>query len=350
MRPAVVLIATIAVAAAAGTAVSLTQRPPAAGHHATASPSPGVSLAPPANQPAVAFGFALAADLASHQLVLFGGVADFDNTWLWNGAAWSRAHPAASPPGRYGASAAFDPAIGEVLLFGGTLQTGPSTNDTWAWDSQTWTEVDAGRNGPTAGGGSAMAWDPARSEMVLVTPSPAGGGGAETWTWSGAKWVRDPAGNLGTSDAGILIAYEPLSSALLAQGCCRTADDAALAHRPSTWRWDGSHWAPLTTSAHPPDGSSLQEDPSIKRLVLCSCDLEGGLAPALWVWNGTDWIAGAYPPPPVAPEAAVVDPSDSQFLLLGAAISGVDALVQTVEVWTLRGTHWLRLGTGFASG
>src|ERR1700686_3149747 len=122
MRPAVVLVAIIAAAAAAGTAVSLTQRPQAKPH--SPSPSPSVALALPSNQPAVAFGFSVAADLAFHSLVLFGGVDDFDTTWLWNGAAWVRVHPATSPPGRYGASEAFDPQIGEVLLFGGTLQTG----------------------------------------------------------------------------------------------------------------------------------------------------------------------------------------------------------------------------------
>src|ERR1700676_3143389 len=58
----------------------------------------------------------------------------------------------------------------------------------------------------------------------------------------------------------------------------------------------------------------------------------GGLSPAMWVWNGHDWMAGPYPRPPVAPEAEIIDAADSQFLILGSAIAGVDALAQTLQV------------------
>ena len=337
MRPAVVLVATIAVAAAAGTAISLTQRPQAKPR--SPSPSPSVALALPSNQPAVAFGFSVAADLAFHSLVLFGGVDNFDTTWLWNGAAWVRVHPATSPPGRYGASAAFDPQIGEVLLFGGTLQTGQSAGDTWAWDGRTWQELDAGRPGPARGSGSDMAWDPTRNQVVLVTPPPAGRGGGQTWTWSGAHWVRAVAGDLGTSYSGIVIGFDPLSNSVMAEGCCQSQP-----RLPATWRWNGSAWSLLKTSVHPQDGSSLEADPSLRRLVLCSCDLAGGLSPEMWVWNGQDWMPGPYPRRPVVPQAEVIDAADSQFLVLGSAIGGADALAQTLQVWTLRGTHWLRLG------
>jgi hypothetical protein len=338
MRPAVVLVATIAVAAAAGTAVSLTQRPPSTAHQPTSTPN--AALTPPPDQPAVAFGFSIAADLATQRVVLFGGVGDFDSTWLWDGAAWARAHPAVSPAGRYAASSAFDPRTGAVLLFGGTLQTGQNAQDTWAWEGRTWQELDSGTGGPAGGDGSVMVWDNARGEMLLVTPPPSGRGGGATWIWNGAHWIRDIAGNLGTTFEGILIAFDPLSDALTAEGCCQSGA------MPGTWRWNGSAWIPLTTSVHPLDGSSLAEDPSLSRLVLCGCDLAGGQRPELWVWNGHDWTVAPYPPPPVAAEAEIIDPVDSQFLALGSAISGLDTLTQTVEVWTLHGTQWRRLGVG----
>jgi hypothetical protein len=348
MRPAVVLVATIAVAAAAGTAVSVAQRPSASLHPSNPSPSGAPTL--PANQPAVAFGFSVAADLSSQTLVLFGGVDNFTTTWLWNGAAWVRADPATSPPGRYGASEAYDPRTGEVLLFGGTLQTGLSANDTWAWDGRTWQELDAGRGGPAGGAGSDMAWDPSVSELVLVTPPPGGRGGGETWTWNGAHWVRAVAGDLGTSFSEVVIALDPLSNALMAEGCCQVQPDKTLGTLPSTWRWNGSAWSLLRTAVHPLDGSSMEADPSLRRLVLCGCNLEGGLSPEMWVWNGHDWMAGPYPRPPVAPEAEIIDAADSQFLVLGSAIAGADALAQTLQVWTLRGTQWLRLGVATGQG
>jgi hypothetical protein len=345
MRPAVVLVATIAAAAAAGTAISFAQRQPAAAHRSSSS-TPAGATTPVANQPAVAFGFSVAADLATRQLVLFGGVDDFSTTWLWDGTAWAVAHPALSPPGRYGASAAFDPQIGDVLLFGGTLQAGPNADDTWAWDGRAWQELDLGNGGPPGGGRSAMAWDASRNEMVLVTPPPGGVGVSQTWIWSGARWVRDIAGALAAGDSGVLVAFDPLSKSLMAQGCCQSQPKQGVTELPSTWRWDGSAWTPIATTAHPPDASSLAADPSLSRLVLCGCDLAGGLRPEMWVWNGQNWVAGPYPQPPVAPEAEIADPADSQFLVLGSAIAGVDALAQTVQVWTLRGTAWLRLGVG----
>jgi hypothetical protein len=345
MRPAVVMVATIAVAAAAGTAVSLAQQPPATLHPPAQSPLVAPTL--PSNQPAVAFGFSVAADLASHTLVLFGGVDGFATTWLWNGAAWVRAHPATSPPGRYDASEAFDPQAGEVLLFGGVLKTGQPANDTWAWDGSTWHEVDAGRGGPAGGAGSDMAWDSALNQVVLVTRD---GGAGATWIWNATHWVRAVAGDLGTSDAGIVIGFDPLSNSLMAEGCCQSQPDAMLATLPSTWRWNGSAWNLLRTSIHPPDGSSMEADPSLRRLVLCGCDLAEGLSPEIWVWNGHDWMAGPYQRPPVVPEAEIIDAADSQFLVLGTAIAGVDGLTQTLQVWTPRGTQWLRLGVDTGQG
>ncbi|MFI5285746.1 MAG: hypothetical protein ACHQ4F_05455 [Candidatus Dormibacteria bacterium] len=349
MRPAVVLVATMAIAAFAGTAISLAQRPPPMPPRSTPSP-PSIATIPPTDQPAVAFGFSIAADLTNRRLVLFGGVGNFAGTWLWDGAKWAQAHPATSPPGRYGASAAFDPQIGEVLLFGGSLMTGQDTGDTWAWDGTTWHEVNMGAGGPPAGAGSVMAWDAVHSEMVLITTPVGGPGGGETWIWNGARWVRDAAGSLGTKYSGALVALDPLSNALMAQGCCQGEPGKPAGEPSSTWRWDGSSWRTLTTAVHPLDGSSLEADPSLRRLVLCGCSLAAGLAPKIWVWNGRDWTAAPYPRPPVVPEAEVIDPADSQFLILGAAIAGVDALSQTIQVWTLRGTQWLRLGVGLASG
>ena len=240
--------------------------------------------------------------------MLFGGVDDLATTWLWDGAAWTRAHPAMSPPGRYGAFAAFDPQIGEVLLFGGTLQTGQNASDTWGWDGRTWTVLDSGGGEPSGGGGSNMAWDASLSEMVLATPPSGGRGGGETWVWNGARWMLDVPGTLGMSYVGMLIAFDPLSNSLMAEGCCQSQSNQVLGGLPSTWRWNGSAWSPLATSRHPQDGSSLAVDPSLGRLVPCGCDLGNGLGPEMWVWDGRDWLPGQDPRPPVAPRAAVGDP------------------------------------------
>ena len=67
-------------------------------------------------------GYTAVDDPATRTVVVFGGVDDYDNTWLWDGTRWRLTHPSANPPGRFGASAAFDPQTSEVLLFGGRLE------------------------------------------------------------------------------------------------------------------------------------------------------------------------------------------------------------------------------------
>jgi hypothetical protein len=346
MRPFVALVGTIAVAAAIGTAVSLTQRHPAR-PPGSEQLRPLPTLNP--NQPIVAFGFTVADDAASNQVVLFGGVDNYASTWVWTGAAWVREHPRVSPPGRYGASAAFDPQTGELLMFGGTSQQTEPVNDTWAWDGRTWQRLDSGgATGPTGGPQSEMVWNTRLNEMMLVTEPPGlAGAGGQTWIWSGTHWVVQPHGELGTSYFGMVVAYDPISQSMIAEGCCATQRaQNPVGVQTSTWRWSGATWQAVRTTVNPADGSSLAVDPSLGlgRLVLCGCDLRGGLDPAMWLWSGSDWVAAPYPPVPIAPQAAVTDSRTSSLLFLGSAISGADSLSQTVDVWTLRNGSWVQLG------
>ena len=325
MRPFVALVGTIAVAAAIGTAVSLSQR------HAPQPPaSEQVRPLPTLNpdQPIVAFGFTAADDAASSQVVLFGGVDNYAGTWVWTGATWVREHPKTSPPGRYSASSAFDPQIGEVLMFGGTSQQTNPFNDTWAWDGRTWQRLDVGgKTGPIGGPHSEMVWNTSLNEMMLVTDPPGvAGAGGQTWVWSGTHWVFQPHGELGTSYFDMVVAYDPISRSMIAEGCCSTPQSGAGGDQTSTWRWSGTTWDVVRTSVNPADGSSLAIDPSLGtgKLVLCGCDLRGGLDPAMWLWNGSDWLPAPYPPVPIAPEAEVTNSHTSSLLYLGSAISGAD--------------------------
>src|SRR5260370_28825072 len=92
----------------------------------------------------------IAADPARHQVVLFGGGADFtkptSDTWTWDGSSWTRRHPSSSPPARSYPSMAYDAARHTVVIFGGmTAVNGPSTpsnlNDTWLWNCTTLKEA-----------------------------------------------------------------------------------------------------------------------------------------------------------------------------------------------------------------
>ena len=90
----------------------------------------------------------MAFDDATQSIVLFGGNVcgstgcnPSNDTWTWNGAAWTAQHPVTAPPARMGASMAYDPVSRTVLLFGGQVcdNTGCYwANDTWAWNGRNW--------------------------------------------------------------------------------------------------------------------------------------------------------------------------------------------------------------------
>jgi len=348
MRPALILVCTIAVAATAGVAVSLLQRPSVQNQSPHSGPPKAVLPTPVPRQPNVEIGFSVADDAATNQVVLFGGVDNYDATWLWNGSRWSLAHPAVSPPGRFNASAAYDPQTRQILLFGGRLAPGQLVNDTWAWTGRVWKELNRGGGSPPPGEGSDMAWDPALGQMMLVTAATSSPAGAETWLWNGSAWVHEPDGDLGTMNGEIVIAFDPVSQSMLAEGCCAEVGNATISKTPTTWRWQGSQWTVIKTSVNPLEGSLLTVDPITGHLILCSCDLSGGLFPALWSWSGQDWESLEIQPVPVEPEAEVADVRRSLFLLLGPAT--LSNAAQPVETWTLNGPAWRQLDPQPPSG
>ncbi len=98
--------------------------------------------------------FSMTYDSQRKRIVLFGGDyfdAVFEDTWEWDGSHWS---PRAffGPPLKLAADMAYDDQydytdyppvpIGRCILFGGQfMPDGPATNDTWAWDGNAWTEI-----------------------------------------------------------------------------------------------------------------------------------------------------------------------------------------------------------------
>ncbi len=218
-RSALALVAIVVVAGTAGIVISLGQHPAPVPPAPTALIPLRTTPSPIPAEPEVGTSFAVADDLATHDVVLFGGEDNGDNTWLWNGTSWTLARPQVSPTGRFGASAAYDPATRTVLLFGGRTEDGVAVNDTWAWNGVTWNEIDFGTDGPEAGEGSDMAWDAAQRQMVLVIGLGGTGSGA-TWVWTGSHWLRPPAGTLPGSWFYSPMWPDPASGVLTAVGCC----------------------------------------------------------------------------------------------------------------------------------
>ncbi|HYE61796.1 MAG TPA: matrixin family metalloprotease [Phycisphaerales bacterium] len=134
-------------------------------------------------------------DPVNARAVLIGGLTasgTATDTWLWNNTthAWTGVTPAgAQPTARHSHAVVWDAARQRVLLFGGDDGTSAMphrVNDTWEWNGTAWSQrLGGGGGGPTPRSGAAIAHDPSNGTTYLF-----GGvvGGAGSTTMSGELW------------------------------------------------------------------------------------------------------------------------------------------------------------------
>jgi hypothetical protein len=153
-------------------------------------PALSVSVTPPARH-----GASLAYDAVRGRVVLFGGCADvsctirLNDTWAWDGSAWTQLSPSSSPGPRSSASLAFDGTHGVLVLFGGLDSTGVPLGDTWTWDGSTWTRRTPAPS-PAARQGAALTQHPATGGVLLFGGIGASDVLADTWIWNGSTWTQ----------------------------------------------------------------------------------------------------------------------------------------------------------------
>jgi len=146
-------------------------------------------LSPPASPPASGGSSPMAYDQATKAVLLFdGGECNScrqDHTWSWNGTAWTRLSSPASPPASGGWSMAYDPATATVLLFGGTSTAWPAVvplDETWSWNGTAWTRLSPARS-PLWSAGASMAYDPGTKALFLATDEEGDPDGQLNDTW-----------------------------------------------------------------------------------------------------------------------------------------------------------------------
>jgi cysteine-rich repeat protein len=216
------------------------------------------SLGPPAR----AF-HALAFDDARERAVMFGGavraipgapVTTLGDTWLWNGTQWTVATSPMSPSPRRLPALAFDRGASKMVLFGGGNEpppSGPFTayDDTWLWDGSAWTQVQPATKPPPREG-AAIAYDPVRGRIVMfggLTGTTSSLATAQllddTWEWDGTTWIdRAPAVSPGPLYRGMMIFDADRQRIVL------TGGKRALGFVDETWEWDGTNWSRVMTA------------------------------------------------------------------------------------------------------
>jgi hypothetical protein len=242
-------------------------------------------------------GASMAYDAANGQLILFGGYdgSYHADTWSWNGSAWILLTPAQSPPGREDASMVYDPAINQLVLFGG-FGNSVLLGDTWGWNGSTWTQLAS--SGPAPRGASSMAYDPAVSQLVLFGGFGSSGDLGDTWVWGGTAWAQvfpalSPAVRHGAS-----MAYDPDTSQLVLFG-----GTLGGGSRGDSWTWDGTTWTALSPTVSPPARSfaPMADDPATSQLVLFGGSGNTGNLADTWTF-----AVPATPPAPAPPATTTI--------------------------------------------
>ncbi len=341
MRRAVVVVAVMVALTGCGSAPAGAVASPAA------SPSPsGTSSTPPSPSPAYAGLWPrstnLAYDSTRKNVVLFGGIYNrsslMQDTWTWDGHAWTQQHPAHSPSGRHGAALVDDPEMHAVLLFGGNQGGGAGEqDDTWAWNGVDWTRQAPGHS-PPAREGAAMSFDPVRHNVLLF----GGMGLGDTWTWNGQDWTQaQPAQSPPARGYGRLAVNTAHGEAVLFGGFEALRD---------TWTWDGVTWTQQHPTNSPPnpnqviaETAQMVYDETHQVIVFAGPDQSSGSIET-FTWDGTDWTPLNPPVKPSARDGAglAYDAADGVTILAGGLDFG--ALHDLTPTWGWDGTSWTKIG------
>jgi len=283
----------------------------------------------------------MAYDSARGVTVLFGGYNDNGTlnaeTWEWNGTAWTQ-WVVSGPSPRYVHAMGYDSARGETVLFGGYIGTTGFTgnNQTWVWNGTAWTQRVVGGPSPRGYLGG-MAYDSARSVSVLF-----GGwigsnnNSRDTWEWNGSAWTRPS-----------LIGPSPRRSHATVYDSARGVTvlfggDTGSGLSGETWEWNGTAWTQRVVSGPSPRYfHAMAYDVSRGVTVLFGGDTGSGLSGETWELCALDIRA--------QPAPQFTCPTGSAILALTAGGTGSLIYQWQGEVNQLPGT-WLDISDGPLAG
>jgi hypothetical protein len=278
-------------------------------------------------------------------LLLFGGNGmfgagpmHFDDTWAFDGTSWTQLFPSQQPSPREGPAMAFDAGSATTVLYGGRAFVGlvlAALDDAWAWDGSDWNVLP-----PPAGpalGAPVLLRDGGR--LVLV-------GGDETQNairahaWQGA-WTQVYRGARDVFAASIT--FDPVHEEVVRFG----GRDGTTQPDSDTWIW-GGRWQPTTPTVSPPGrerAAFAWHGPSGRAVLF------GGQAPGVffgdtWLWDGLDWqqAAPAAAPGPRGQVAGAFAPTRGTVVVFG----GVDGTTWFDDTWEWNGVTWSPVASAVA--
>ena len=316
---------------------------PSSSATASGTPSPNVYATPPARIFA-----AMAYDVRTHQLVMYGGFTELsqagglNDTWAWDGIGWTLVKPHTVPTIQ-NPSMAYDVANRELLLVGSEVNGQQRRNSLWGWKDgdlgwvqrAVWMTPGCGKSCPPSTAmpfaAGALIYDSPRSRILMLTGGPAGPGN-ETWSWDRAKWSQIPTAHRPTLTS-CCVSPDGATGRLLALGYYF---DWGGINR--LWVFDGTDWT-LTSTPTPAGNVMMINDPSTDRpLLVRSTDIDGNLSLGTWSWSGSAWQRlDVTLPPPLTDSSLGYDAAHKAVILFG----GRDAYGRPVsDTWVWNGRAW----------
>lgn len=277
-------------------------------------------------------------DQARGRTVLFGGSDDpghyFDDTWEWDGAAWTQRQPTTRAPGRLGFGMAYDPMAQRTLAFGGETWSA-LLSDLWAFDGTTWQLTEPPMQPIPAffEHTGAAAWDGARNVVVWFGSRPQSWPAQETWEWDGSRWRPSLPGQGPAYPEHHRLQWLPGFAGLVLHVPTRGS------HPEQTWRYDGLQWSALTPLHLPGlrSGFHLALDPRADRLLLFGGRDAQGLRGSTWTFDGADWRQVVTSgPTPREGHSMALDAHRSRIVLFG----GHDGIAYCADTWEWDGQQW----------
>lgn len=175
--------------------------------------------------------------------VMFGGsnMLNFLNeTWVWNGSAktWTLATSTLNPSARVDFAFAGGPTF--CVLHGGKSSNSP-LNDTWKFDGTQWTQLTPTTPPPVRGEAS-MVYDTANTQWVLFGGRNDFNCLGDTWTLNstGTAWTQKAPATSPSYRAGAQMTYDAQAGAVILFG-----GSDGINTLNDTWKWTGSNWVSL---------------------------------------------------------------------------------------------------------
>ena len=277
---------------------------------------------------------AMAYDAANANTIFVGGglsyTTVYNDTWRWNGTAWTQLSPAHAPEAAVGKAITYDPAVG-ILTFAGFNGTA-ATNDLRVWNGTDWVTPAARAHDPAARWGANMVHETSRSVDLMFGGIPST---ADTWQFNATVWDWQQLSPATSPPARFLaaMAYDAARQRVVMFGGASTG--ALYPVLGDTWEWNGTTWAQITTTHTPAAryGATMHYDSARQRVVLFGgfADANQTWTPTLyatgqWSFDGTDWTLDtpADQLPPLRGGASLAYDTTANAAILFGGYNAVD--------------------------